>query len=184
MVLCLLCPWRAVKKAFEQMSLLILSIDDIEDTCQCYFSFLRVWTLRVGSTAGTHYHIAVRYFFVNLCYSLFHLVRSTIGTLLPPSPFSGQILNHAMWLASNDNSPDHAGRGKNLKILHNNNIHELCHDGGLALEDAGGLSRPDWSKVFIRGEREWHLGVREREREWIIPFPQFGNGKGMKKPIP
>ena len=89
-----------------------------------------------------------------LCYSLFHLVRSTIGTLLPPSPFSGQILNHAMWLASNDNSPDHAGRGKNLKILHSNNIHELCHDGGLALEDAGGLSRPDWSKVFIRGERE------------------------------
>ena len=27
-----------------------------------------------------------------------------------------------------------------------------------------------------QGEREWHLGVRERE--WIIPFPKFGNGKG------
>jgi len=29
------------------------------------------------------------------------------------------------------------------------------------------------------------LGVREREREWIIPFPKFGNGKGMEKnPFP
>ena len=36
-----------------------------------------------------------------------------------------------------------------------------------------------------RGEREWHLGVREREREWIIPFPKFGNGKGIEKnPFP
>ena len=40
----------------------------------------------------------------------------------------------------------------------------------------------------IRGERKWHLGVREREQEWIIPFPngnktipKFGNGKGTKK---
>ena len=32
-----------------------------------------------------------------------------------------------------------------------------------------------------RGEREWLLGVREREREWIILFPKFGNGKGMEK---
>ena len=32
-----------------------------------------------------------------------------------------------------------------------------------------------------RGEREWHLGVREQEREWIIPFPKFGNGKGIEK---
>ena len=31
----------------------------------------------------------------------------------------------------------------------------------------------------LRGEREWHLGVRERE--WIIPFPKFGNGKGIEK---
>ena len=90
---------------------LILSIDDIEDSCQCYFSFLRVSTLRVGSTIGT--------------------------------------LHHARWLTSSNNPPDHAGRGKNLKILHTNNIHELCHDGGLALGDAVGLSRLDWSEVFI-----------------------------------
>ena len=35
--------------------------------------------------------------------------------------------------------------------------------------------------VWSRGEQEWHLGVREREREWIIPFPKFGNGKGIEK---
>ena len=35
--------------------------------------------------------------------------------------------------------------------------------------------------MFIRGEREWHLGVREREREWIIQFPKFGNRKGIEK---
>ena len=35
--------------------------------------------------------------------------------------------------------------------------------------------------LLARGEREWHLGVREREREWIIPFPKFGNGKGIEK---
>ena len=37
-----------------------------------------------------------------------------------------------------------------------------------------------------KGEREWHVGVQEREqeREWIIPFPKFGNGKGMEEPIP
>ena len=29
------------------------------------------------------------------------------------------------------------------------------------------------------------MGVGEREREWIIPFPKFGNRKGMeKKPFP
>ena len=33
----------------------------------------------------------------------------------------------------------------------------------------------------IRGERERLLGVWEREREWIIPFPKFGNGKGIEK---
>ena len=33
----------------------------------------------------------------------------------------------------------------------------------------------------IRGERELHFGVREREREWIIPFPKIGNGKGIEK---
>ena len=34
-----------------------------------------------------------------------------------------------------------------------------------------------------KGEREWHVGVQEREqeREWIIPFPKFGNGKGIEK---
>ena len=42
-----------------------------------------------------------------------------------------------------------------------------------------------WATYFQQqGEREWHLGVREREREWIIPFPKFGNGKGIEKPIP
>ena len=35
-----------------------------------------------------------------------------------------------------------------------------------------------------RGEQEWHLGVREREREWIIPFPKFGKRKGIEKNIP
>ena len=35
-----------------------------------------------------------------------------------------------------------------------------------------------------RGEQEWLLGVREQEREWISPFPKFGNRKGMKKLIP
>ena len=63
--------------------------------------------------------------------------------------------------------------------------------------------------LFSRGEREWHLGVWERERdnsipevweregngkkpfpkfgnkkEWKKAFPIFGNGKGMKKSIP
>ena len=33
----------------------------------------------------------------------------------------------------------------------------------------------------VSGEREWYLGVWEREREWIIPFPKFGNGKGIEK---
>ena len=28
------------------------------------------------------------------------------------------------------------------------------------------------------------MGVWEWEREWIIPFPKFGNGKGMEKTIP
>ena len=32
-----------------------------------------------------------------------------------------------------------------------------------------------------RGEREWLMGVREREQEWIIPFPKVGNGKRMIK---
>ena len=36
-------------------------------------------------------------------------------------------------------------------------------------------------KPSPRGEREWHLGVRGREQEWIIPFPKFGNGKGIEK---
>ena len=35
------------------------------------------------------------------------------------------------------------------------------------------------SYFHSRGEREWHLGIRERE--WIIPFPEFGNGKGIEK---
>ena len=35
--------------------------------------------------------------------------------------------------------------------------------------------------VGSRGEREWLLGVQEQEREWIIPFPKFGNRKGMEK---
>ena len=28
------------------------------------------------------------------------------------------------------------------------------------------------------------MGVQEQEQEWIIPFPKFGNGKGMKKTFP
>ena len=35
-----------------------------------------------------------------------------------------------------------------------------------------------------RGEREWLLRVREREGNWKSPFPKFGNGKGIEKPIP
>ena len=31
------------------------------------------------------------------------------------------------------------------------------------------------------GEREWLLGIRERVREWIFPFPKVGNRKGMEK---
>ena len=38
--------------------------------------------------------------------------------------------------------------------------------------------------IHQRGEREWLLGVWEREREWLIPFPKFGKGKVMKKTFP
>ena len=40
---------------------------------------------------------------------------------------------------------------------------------------------PDQYSIYNRGERELLLGVREREREWIIPFPKFRNGKGIEK---
>ena len=36
-------------------------------------------------------------------------------------------------------------------------------------------------KVYVRGEREWLLRVREREGNWKSPFPIFGNGKGIEK---
>ena len=32
-----------------------------------------------------------------------------------------------------------------------------------------------------RGEREWLLGVWEREWEWVILLPKFRNGKGTEK---
>ena len=38
-------------------------------------------------------------------------------------------------------------------------------------------------RMEIRVEQEWHLGVRERERNWIIPFLKFRNGKGKDKTL-
>ena len=35
--------------------------------------------------------------------------------------------------------------------------------------------------VHTRGEREWLLDIWEREREWLSPFPNFGNGNGNDK---
>ena len=34
---------------------------------------------------------------------------------------------------------------------------------------------------MVPGVSENDLGFREWEREWIIPFPKFGKGNGMKK---
>ena len=37
------------------------------------------------------------------------------------------------------------------------------------------------SGLCNRGEREWLLDIWEREREWLSPFPNFGNGNGNEK---
>ena len=36
-------------------------------------------------------------------------------------------------------------------------------------------------RIQSRGEREWLLVIWEREREWLSPFPNFGNGNGNEK---
>ena len=54
------------------------------------------------------------------------------------------------------------------------NTRPECLDPGLASVVAVGGAR---------GEREWLLVIWEREREWKISFPTFGNGNG-KIPFP
>ena len=55
-----------------------------------------------------------------------------------------------------------------------------CREGVISPNELDHFRSVVCLSASCRGEREWHLGVREREREWIIPFPKFGNGKGIE----